>query len=332
MERPVLVFVVTIIIVPEIVSGADIVWFTPYSYHALHLGNAGVGYLFAALGAGSILGGFVAAASGSDRPLDVALFTSVAAGGLALVIFGAASNAVVALIAMAVLGAAETVEFAVVDTLVQQGIPERLIGAAMGSVMSISMILMLSGNVLSGVLVQTAGLQRSIVGFGLLAIVVAAGVWWNYRRQLDRLPSEQVLMTVPAFAALPANLRAWALQRMERQVIPAGTVLMRQGEPGDRLYVLAQGRARVDVAGEGGRTMTRDLDPGQVIGEIALLHDVPRTATVTSLTPLVTYSLSRADVVELQARAAEFRESLLEMANARLEHQGVLRTALAARF
>ncbi|HCF99186.1 MAG TPA: hypothetical protein DEV93_01425, partial [Chloroflexi bacterium] len=98
-----------------------------------------------------------------------------------------------------------------------------------------------------------------------------------------------------------------------------------------RLYVLAEGRARVDIANEQGIVSSKELDAGQVIGEIALLHDVPRTATVTALTPLVAYSLSREDVSELQARAAEFRESLLEMANSRLEYQGTLRTALAAR-
>jgi MFS family permease len=330
-ERPVLLFVVTIIVLPELVSGAVIVWFVPYSYHALHLGNAGVGYLFAALGAGSILGGFVAAASASDRPLDVALVASVCVGGLALAIFGVASTAAVALVAIALLGAAETVEFAVLDTLVQQGIPERLIGAAMGTIMSLCMVLMLTGNVVSGVLARVPGLRPSIVTLGVLVIVVAVAVWWNYRHQLARLPSERVLLTVPAFAALPSDLQGWALQRMQRNVIPTGTVLMRQGEPGDRLYVLAEGRARVDVAGDDGHAVTRELDPGQVIGEIALLHDVPRTATVTALMPLVTYSLSRADVAELQARAAEFRESLLEMANGRLEHQGALRLALAAR-
>jgi MFS family permease len=330
-ERPVLVFVVSIIVIPELVSGAVIVWITPFSYHALHLGNAGVGYLFAALGAGSILGGFVAAASAADRPLDIALVTSVAGGGLALAIFGATSIAAVALVAIAVLGAAETVEFAVLDTLVQKGIPERLIGVAMGSIMSLCMILMLAGNVVSGVLTQVPGLRPSIVGLGVLTIVIAFGVWWNYRRQLARLPSEQILMTVPAFAALPSTLRTWALQRMERQIMPASAVLMRQGERGDRLYVLAEGRARVDIANEQGIVSSKELDAGQVIGEIALLHDVPRTATVTALTPLVAYSLSREDVSELQARAAEFRESLLEMANSRLEYQGTLRTALAAR-
>jgi len=327
--RPILLFVISIVLLPELVSGAVIVWFAPYSNQVLHLGNAGIGYLFAALGAGSIIGGFVAAAIGGNRPLDAVLSASVALGGVALAIFGLAPTAVIAIGAVAVLGAAETVELAAMDTLVQQGIPERLIGPAMGTIMSVCMSFMLFGNVVSGVLARVPGLRPSIVGMGILVTVVVPVVWQNYRRRQGELPAEDQLMGIPSFAALPVDVRGWAVGRMERRLFPAGAVLMRQGDAGDSLFAIGSGRISVEVARHDAPLVTTELGPGHIVGEIALLHDVPRTATVTALSPLVAYSLSRQDVDELRSRAGEFRESLLDMATARLGDQGTLGLGLA---
>jgi predicted MFS family arabinose efflux permease len=330
-ERPVLLFVMTVILLPEFVSGATVVWVAPYSFHVLHLGNAGIGYLYAAIGVGSLLGGFLVAFVGGDKPLDTALMVSVAAGGAAVVLFGAVPIGAVALVALGLLGAAETVEFAVLETLVQAGVPKSLIGTAMGAVMSICMICMLLGNVISGVLVLVPGLQQSLVIMGVLVMVVSVVMWANYRRQLAKLPAESVLLRVPAFAALPADLQRWAMQRMERIAVSAGTVLMRQGEIGDRLYVIAEGTVGVQVTGEGIVRKPADIGPGEVVGEIALLHDVPRTATVTAKTPVVAYTLTREDVNDLLSRATDLRESLLQIASSRLEYSGALRLALNAR-
>lgn len=83
---------------------------------------------------------------------------------------------------------------------------------------------------------------------------------------------------------------------------PAGTTLIRQGDEGDRFYVVLQGTASVLVDGRA----VAEVHPGDQFGEIALLHRVPRTATVVTMTPMKTLSLHRDDF----AQAVRFRMML----------------------
>lgn len=83
---------------------------------------------------------------------------------------------------------------------------------------------------------------------------------------------------------------------MERAEVPAGTVLVREGEPGDRFFVLLAGIAAVSQSSLGERNVLR---AGEYFGEVALAMGVPRTATVTALTPCVVASCDVATFDEL---------------------------------
>jgi CRP-like cAMP-binding protein len=98
-----------------------------------------------------------------------------------------------------------------------------------------------------------------------------------------------LLRRTPIFAPLPAPAIERLAPHLVRVDVPTGTVVIREGEPGDRFYVIARGE--VDVA-SGGRSLGR-RGVGDYVGEIALLRDVPRTATVTARTPVVLYALER---------------------------------------
>jgi ATP-binding cassette subfamily B protein len=104
------------------------------------------------------------------------------------------------------------------------------------------------------------------------------------------------LSRVGLFASLPGETLRKLADRMQREEVSAGTVLLREGEPGDRFYVLLSGLAGVSQGSLGQRSVLR---AGEFFGEVALTMNVPRTATVTAMTPCVVASCDRACFDEL---------------------------------
>lgn len=322
--RPALVFAASVIVVPELASGAVVVWLVPYAQQSLHLGASGGGYLFAAFGVGSIVGGFVAASLGANIRLDSLLAVSVVAGGALLALFGLIPLPAAALVILALFGMAESVEFTAFLTLLQQSVPNNMIGQAYGTTKSLFTNMTLIGTVASGYLAGSVGLEQSIVGFGIVILVVAALGWRRLYRDTAGRPMPAELAAIPAFANVPVPVREWAVRRMTRESFPGGAMVVRQGEEGDTFYAIARGKAAVEVASDGRTISTGELGPGDVFGEIALLHNVPRTATVQALEPLTVYALKREDFHELLDRASHVKESLLETAASRLQSAPLL--------
>ena len=98
-----------------------------------------------------------------------------------------------------------------------------------------------------------------------------------------------LLRSVDMFASLPPKV----IESLARSLVPVrletGDVLIREGDTGDAYFTVADGRFSVSQAGQ----LLTEVGRGAGIGEIALLRDVPRTATVTALTPSLVYSLPR---------------------------------------
>jgi len=104
------------------------------------------------------------------------------------------------------------------------------------------------------------------------------------------------LARVELLAGLPGQTLAQLAKRMERQEIVPGTVVIREGDLGDRFYVVFAGMLSVSQRDRGNRGVLR---PGDYFGEVALAMNVPRTATVTAITPAVVASCDRATFDEL---------------------------------
>jgi CRP-like cAMP-binding protein len=104
------------------------------------------------------------------------------------------------------------------------------------------------------------------------------------------------LARIGLFAELPGETLTRLSERMRREEVAAGTVLVSEGAPGDRFFVLLAGVASVSQTSLGHRSVLR---AGDYFGEVALTMKIPRTATVTAMTPCVVASCDFATFDEL---------------------------------
>ena len=104
------------------------------------------------------------------------------------------------------------------------------------------------------------------------------------------------LARVELLAGLPGQILGKLAKQMVREELAPGTAVIREGDPGDRFYVVFAGMLSVTNRDMGERVLLR---PGDYFGEVALAMDVPRTATVTAITPVVVASCDRATFDEL---------------------------------
>jgi hypothetical protein len=128
--------------------------------------------------------------------------------------------------------------------------------------------------------------EGALVAVGALGPVVVALTWRRLRR-LDlamgmRDREVTLLRTVPMLQVLPLPAVEQLARRLRPVTVPAGAAVFRQGETGDRFYVIEEGEA--EVVGDG--RVVAGLGPGDGFGEIALLREVPRTATVRAVDEL----------------------------------------------
>lgn len=114
--------------------------------------------------------------------------------------------------------------------------------------------------------------------------------------EIDWAEKRQRLARIPLFAALSEESRDRLLEEMENQNFARGEFLVKQGEHGDQLFVMLRGEAKAifrDATGTTHRVGT--LKDGDTFGEVALIDDVPRTASVIASKDCIALSLSKED-------------------------------------
>jgi cAMP-dependent protein kinase regulator len=119
---------------------------------------------------------------------------------------------------------------------------------------------------------------------------------FTLREKVDSsIARADLLRRMPLFAELDAHQIQVIAAQLREEVYAQGAVIMRQGEIGDTFCVIESGWVRVSVEGDGEERVIAERGPGEYVGEIALLLDVPRTATVTALTPIQVLVLHKDD-------------------------------------
>jgi MFS family permease len=263
------------------------------SIQLLGLGEQGVGLLNAAMGAGGFAGAlFAMTLVGRGRMAPYFSFALVAWGSPILLI-GLLPNAGLAVAALAVLGAGNAVLDVAGFTLLQRSLPNAVRGPVFGILETIVMLGLAAGSALAPVLVAVLGLQGALIATGALLPALAVVTWPMVQRTdgLAVIPAREmaILRGVPMLRFLPLTVLEQVAEAARPAHFAAGSRIIGQGEAGDSFYVLAEGSAAASVDGH----TVRHMHAGESFGEIALLRDVPRTATVTAETDGEAYVIDR---------------------------------------
>jgi MFS family permease len=272
------------------------VFFALLAIDVLGMGESGAGILAAGFGFGLLVGAAAAVTLAAARRLAPAVFAALAGSGVALAGLALAGIPITAVVVLAACGASIGVFAVASRTLLQRTVDDDVLARVFGLEEALQMVGLAIGSAAAPILISAFGDAGALAAAGLFLALVALLAWPRLRR-IDReahiAPAEWIwlLRSIPIFAPLPqARLERLASHAIPLQV-PSGTVLIREGDEGDRFYAILEGTADVT---SGGRVVATHTSGGYV-GEIALLRDVPRTATVTARTDLSLLALERAD-------------------------------------
>ncbi|MGK5168914.1 MFS transporter [Geodermatophilus sp. CPCC 205761] len=290
-DRVVLVLV-GCLVAGTLVYGVELVVLVLVSSELLGTGSQGLGWLLAASGVGGILGATLSPRFARARRPRLTIAILVLLTGVPLAALALVRAPAVAYLVLVVEGVAIVALDILIETTMQRTVPRDVLGRVSGLVLSLSAVGTALGTLVAPALVDGLGLPATLAVAGLTPVLIAAASL-SLLRGFDAAtergrhalePRVAVLQTLRLFeGAGPAAIeRLAAAVRQER--LPGGTVVLRQGEPAEDLFVLVDGDLVVDH--DDGVTVRRinEMTAPDYLGEIGLVERVPRTATVTAAT------------------------------------------------
>jgi MFS family permease len=264
----------------------------------LDAGDQGVGLISGAMGAGGLLGaGIAISLVGRHRLLTPMLLAAVVVG------LGIGASGLVPLLGVALLGfLAGGIGKSVFDvagrTMLQRVAPDATLARIFGVLEGVNMAALALGTLAAPILVQLLGTAGALVVAG--SIVPAAVVVlrpYLARADTSGIVHEEelgLIRAIPMFAPLRVTALEHLAQELDHMHVRPEADIIRQGDTGDRFYIIGQGQCAILVDGRA----VNVIGPGAGFGEIALLNDVPRTATVRSITEVELFVLDRAPFLE----------------------------------
>ena len=259
----------------------------------LDTGQAGVGFLNSAVGVGGLLGALAAAALVGRRRQAADFGLGIFIWGVPIALVAIWPNQAFVLVLLAVVGIGNTIVDVSGMTLLQRSAPDDVLARVFGVLESVLLLTGALGAIAAPLLLNWLGTRGALIVAGSLLPLVVIPAWprLNAIDRATEVPVERLefLRANPIFAPLPASTLEQLAHALEEVPAPAGEEIVRQGESGDRFYLIKQGGFDVYVDGE----PVQSLETGDSFGEIALLRNVPRTATVRARTEAVLYALDR---------------------------------------
>jgi MFS family permease len=264
----------------------------------LGMGEPGVGALNAAMGLGGLVGAAAAITLAGRERLSPAFNLSLAGWGAPIAVIGLVADPTIALLAMMAVGVSNAFIDVSGFTLIQRMTPNASRIAVLGLVDSVANGGVVLGGIIAPFLIEGLGIRAALIVGGLVLPVASILIAPALRRtdeggvadpgRVELIRGDPLL--APLSLATVEHLAA-VLQPLE---FADGDWLMREGEPGDQYVLIETGSVEVSQAG----VPVRTLGPGSGVGEIALIQDVPRTASVRAVGPVTAFGLARAAFLE----------------------------------
>jgi MFS family permease len=287
--------VISLIVAQTFVRGCLNVLIVVAAFQVFDAGGEAVGYMTAAIGVGGLVGAVGAMTLGGSR-LAVTFGRSLVFWGAPIMLIALWPNLAPAILLLALVGAANSVEDVAVFTLLQRIVPNELLTRVLGVLWALAMGGVAVGSIAAPLLVNLIGARAAFVAVGAILPVLAL-VTYSRLAEIDRAvapaPELALIEQVPMFAPLSIAAKERVATNLVPLSVPAGDLVIRAGDVGDRFYIVGDGE--LDIFAEGLHKRAQRAD---YFGEIALLRDVPRTATVTATVDSELYALQRDDFLE----------------------------------
>ncbi|HEX6659807.1 MAG TPA: cyclic nucleotide-binding domain-containing protein, partial [Ilumatobacter sp.] len=244
------------------------------------LSDSGVGWLSAAVGAGAVIGAALAVGLTGRRRLATPMAAGLVLWGAPIAVIGLVPRPAAAAAALVVVGLGNSLLDVAGFSLLQRMSDDVSLGRVFGAFFTVGVAISAGGAVSAPLLVEQFGLRSALVlAGGVLPLTAVLAL--PRLRHIDRNsepPGEclDVLIGLPLFHDLPPTTIEKLASRCHMQVADAGTVVVRQGDEPDHVYVLVD--AHAEVAADG--IVLDTLGPGDHFGEIAVVGGGVRTATV----------------------------------------------------
>ncbi|HWE62552.1 MAG TPA: MFS transporter [Chloroflexota bacterium] len=281
-------------------------------------GGQGTGFVNTAYGLGGLAAGLlIGPLLQRVRPAS-GFALAIGLRSIIVLLLGLSPGAVWPFLVLGMLGFADICCVVLGVNIIQSATPAALMGRSFAAFESTSLSAKVIGTLLAGPLIAVVGPRATTVFYALAALALLATSLPLLRQLAPVLGVRLFLRRVPQFTTLSRATLDQVASLFQEEQVPAGHTIIRQGEPGDKLYIIKSGAVTVFAKDPGGRDQQVDaLSAMEYFGEIALLRDVPRTATVRARGPVELYSLTRASFQELMARSEVLQRAMTETGDTR---------------